>query len=123
MIKKGNQAVYKDLDSYNGMRDRTPTLEQALVGKDAPKAKTGRHLTDKKLGGAPTGRKERGRLEEKTMISRRRTVRQRVDRRVSQTQTLKREQAIEVSSCGCTSHKDTITDGIVNHTGWQIGAR
>jgi len=33
-------------------------LEQSLVGKDAPKAKSGRPRTDKTRGGAPTGRKE-----------------------------------------------------------------
>jgi hypothetical protein len=37
-------------------------LEQALVGKDAPKAKSGRPRKDKKRGGALTGRKESGRL-------------------------------------------------------------
>jgi hypothetical protein len=39
-------------------------LEQALVGKDAPKAKSGRPRKDKKRGGALTGRKESGRLAE-----------------------------------------------------------
>jgi len=39
-------------------------LEQALVGKDAPKAKSGRPRKDKKRGGAPTGRKKSGRLAE-----------------------------------------------------------
>jgi len=39
-------------------------LEQALVGKDAPKAKFGRPCKDKKRGGALTGRKESGRLAE-----------------------------------------------------------
>jgi len=29
-IEKGNQGVYKDLVSYIGMRDRTPTLEQRM---------------------------------------------------------------------------------------------
>jgi hypothetical protein len=39
-------------------------LEQAWVGKDAPKAKSGRPRDDKKTGGALTGRTERGRLAE-----------------------------------------------------------
>jgi len=39
-------------------------LEQALVGKDAPKAKSGRPRRDIQLGGALTGWKESGRLEE-----------------------------------------------------------
>jgi hypothetical protein len=39
-------------------------LEQALVGKDAPKAKSGCPHKDKKRGGAPTGRKESGQLTE-----------------------------------------------------------
>jgi len=39
-------------------------LEQALVGKDAPKAKSGRPRKDKKRGGALTGRKESGWLAE-----------------------------------------------------------
>jgi len=39
-------------------------LEQAVVGKDAPKAKSGRPHKDKKRGGALTGRKDSGRLAE-----------------------------------------------------------
>jgi len=39
-------------------------LEQALVGKDAPKANSGCPCKDKEQGGAPTGRKESGRLAE-----------------------------------------------------------
>jgi len=39
-------------------------LEQALVGKDSPKAKSGRPHKDKKQGGALTGRQESGRLAE-----------------------------------------------------------
>jgi len=39
-------------------------LEQALVGKDAPKAKSGRPHKDIKRGGALTGRKESGSLAE-----------------------------------------------------------
>jgi hypothetical protein len=39
-------------------------LKQAVVGKDAPKAKSGHPRKDKKRGGALTGRKERGRLAE-----------------------------------------------------------
>jgi len=39
-------------------------LEQALIGKDAPKAKSGRPHEDKKRGGALTGRKEIVRLAE-----------------------------------------------------------
>jgi len=39
-------------------------IEQALVGKDAPKAKSGRPWKDKKRGGALTGRKESGWLAE-----------------------------------------------------------
>jgi hypothetical protein len=40
-------------------------LQQALVGKDAPKDKAGRPRKDKKLGGALTGRMESGQLAEK----------------------------------------------------------
>jgi len=39
-------------------------LEQALVGKDAPNAKSGCQRKDKKRGGALTRRKESGRLAE-----------------------------------------------------------
>jgi hypothetical protein len=39
-------------------------LEQALVSKDAPKAKLGRPRKDKTRGGGVTGRKESGRLAE-----------------------------------------------------------
>jgi hypothetical protein len=39
-------------------------LKQAVVGKDTPKAKLGRPGKDKKRGGALTGRKESGRLDE-----------------------------------------------------------
>jgi hypothetical protein len=39
-------------------------LEQALVGKDAPKAKSGHPRKDKKQGGALTGRKKSWRLAE-----------------------------------------------------------
>jgi len=39
-------------------------LDQALVGKDAPKAKSGRPRKDKKWGGALIGRKESGQLAE-----------------------------------------------------------
>jgi len=39
-------------------------LERALVGKDAPKAKSGHTCKYKKRGGALTGRKESGRLAE-----------------------------------------------------------
>jgi hypothetical protein len=43
-------------------------LEQALVGKDAPKAKSGRPHKGKKRGGALTGRNDIGQLaEEKEM--------------------------------------------------------
>jgi len=40
-------------------------LEQLLVGRDAPKAMSGCPCIDKTSGGAPTGRKESGRLAEK----------------------------------------------------------
>jgi len=40
-------------------------IEQAFVGNDAPKAKSGRPTRDKKRGGALTGRKGSGRLTEK----------------------------------------------------------
>jgi hypothetical protein len=43
-------------------------LEQALVSKDAPKAKSGRPRKDKKKGGAPTSRKESGRLAEEKEV-------------------------------------------------------
>jgi len=39
-------------------------LEQALVSKDAPKAKSGPPREDQKRGGALTGRKDSGRLTE-----------------------------------------------------------
>jgi len=39
-------------------------LEQALVGKEAPKAKSGHPREDQKLGGALTGTKESGRIAE-----------------------------------------------------------
>jgi hypothetical protein len=39
-------------------------LEQALVGNDSPKCKSGRPRKVKKLGGALTGRKESGWLAE-----------------------------------------------------------
>jgi len=39
-------------------------LKQALVGNNAPNAKSGCPRKDKKWGGAPTGRKESGRLAE-----------------------------------------------------------
>jgi len=98
-------------------------LEQALVGKDTPKAKSGRppktgngevhQLVEKRVGG----------LQKKRRLSRRWTVRWRGSWRVSQTQTLKQEKANEVSSCGCTSHKNTMMYSIVKQKGWQIGAR
>jgi len=40
-------------------------LEQDLVGKDAPKARSGCPHEGKKRGGALTGRNESGRLAEK----------------------------------------------------------
>jgi translation elongation factor EF-Tu-like GTPase len=40
-------------------------LEQALAGKDAPKAMSGRLRKDKKRGGVLAGPKESGRLAEK----------------------------------------------------------
>jgi hypothetical protein len=43
-------------------------LEQALVSKEAPKPKSGRPRKDKKKGGAPTGRKESGRLAEEKEV-------------------------------------------------------
>jgi len=39
-------------------------LEQAMVSKDAPKVKSGLPRKEKKMGGAPTGRKESGRFAE-----------------------------------------------------------
>jgi len=42
----------------------TKLLEQALISKDTPKAKSGRPCEDKKRAGAPTGRKESGQLAE-----------------------------------------------------------
>jgi len=43
-------------------------LEQALICKDARKAKTGRPCNDKKRGGAPTGSKESGQLAEEKEV-------------------------------------------------------
>jgi len=51
------------------------------------------------------------------------TVRRRADWEISQTWTLLQEKAKEVSSCRCTSHKNTIMYGIIQQKGWQIGAR
>jgi hypothetical protein len=93
-------------------------LEQILVGKAAPKANSGCPPKDKKWGGAPTSRKERGWLAEDN------EARQKTAIEVEcELQSLKLEKAKVVSSWSCTSHKNTIMYGIVKQTGWQIAAR
>jgi len=64
-----------------------------------------------------------GGLQRKRKLIRWRTVRWRASWIVSWTRTLKWEKAKKVSSCRCTSNKNTIMYGIVKQKGWQIGSR
>jgi len=98
-------------------------LGHALVVKDAPNANSGPHLmTRKEEVHHPVETRVDG-LPRRMRPTRRRTVRWRASWRLSRTWTLRREKSKEVSSCSCTTLKNTIMYSIVKQTGWQIGAR